>query len=189
MLGPNSHPYLLHHDQTIVVVIDMQETLLHAIHNGEQLQQNVRTLLQGINILRVPVVSTTQYTEKLGPIAPPIKSLLPPLLPPFDKMSFSCYGSPAFASELQRAGRKQVLLCGAETHICVSQTALELVAAGFQVHVAIDAVSSRTEANWRLGLDKMRQSGVLQTSVEMALYELMREAGTPEFREILKIVK
>jgi nicotinamidase-related amidase len=189
LLGPNSHPYLLHPDQTIVVVVDMQETLLRVLHRGPELHDNVRILLKGTNILRVPAISTTQNAEKLGSIAPAIRALLPLLLPPFDKLSFSCLGSAAFASELRRAGRKQVLLCGAETHICVSQTALELASAGYQVHVAIDAVSSRTEANWRLGLDKMRQSGILQTSVEMALYELLREAGTPEFREILQLVK
>jgi nicotinamidase-related amidase len=189
LLATNSHPYLLRPDQTIVVVIDMQETLLHALYNGDQLLANVRTLLQCINVLRVPTVSTTQNAEKLGQIVAPIRALLPVLLPPFDKMNFSCLGSPAFTSELQRAGRKQVLLCGAETHICVSQTALELSAAGFQVHVAVDAVSSRTETNWRVGLDKMRQCGILHTSVEMAAFELTREAGTPEFREVLKIVK
>src|SRR5579871_712257 len=109
---------MLHPDQTIVAVIDMQEALLPALYRGEQLLENVRTLLQGVNILRVPTISTTQNAEKLGPIVASIRSLLPALLPPFDKLSFSCYGSPAFASEIQRCGRKQVLLCGAETHIC-----------------------------------------------------------------------
>jgi nicotinamidase-related amidase len=167
----------------------MQESLVNALYAPEALLANARALLQGANVLRLPVISTTQNAEKLGPIAPPIQALLPPLLPPFDKLTFSCYSAPSFASEIKRAGRKQVLLCGAETHICVSQTALELSAAGFQVHVVTDAVSSRTQANWRLGLDKLRQSAILHTSVEMALYELLREAGTPEFREILKIVK
>ena len=189
MLAPNHHPNLLHPDHTIVAVIDMQESLLCTLYNTESFQANVRTLLKGINALRLPVIGTTQNADKLGPLAPAISALLPSLLPPFNKLTFSCYSSPSFESEIRRAGRKQVLLCGIEAHICVSQTALELAAAGFQVHVAVDAVSSRTEANWRLGLDKMRQSGILHTSVEMALFELLREADTPEFREILKIVK
>lgn len=186
---PNSHPNLLHPDQSLLVVIDMQEPLLRALYNAEQVTNNIRLLMKGMQALRVPIIGTTQNAEKLGGVAPFIKTLLPPRLPPFDKMTFSCYASPAFASEVKRSGRKQIVLCGVEAHICVCQTALELAAAGFQAHVVADAVSSRTESNWRLGLDKMRQSGILLTSVEMALYELLREAGTPEFREILKLVK
>ncbi|MCX6379780.1 MAG: isochorismatase family protein, partial [Armatimonadetes bacterium] len=101
----------------------------------------------------------------------------------------SCFRSLPFNSELQRSGRKQVLLCGVETHICVNQSAHDLTAAGYQVHVVADAVSSRTELNWRLGLDKMRQGGVLLSSTELALYELMQMAGTPEFKAMLPVVK
>lgn len=189
MAASRLHPNLLHADNTILAVVDVQEPFLRSIHNANRLLQNISALMQGANALRIPLLGTTQYAERMGDVLPEIKRLLPPLLPPFDKMSFSCYASPAFASEIQRSGRKQVLLCGVETHICVNQTALELSASGFQVHVVADAVSSRTEANWRLGLEKMQQSGILLSSVEMALYELLREAGTPEFREILKIIK
>jgi nicotinamidase-related amidase len=189
LLASNSHPNLLHPDQSLLVVVDMQEPLLRALHDSERVVDNVRRLIQGASVVRVPVITTTQNADKLGAVAPQIKALLPPTLLPLDKMTFSCYASPSFASEVKRSDRKQIVLCGVEAHICVCQTALELAAAGFQVHVAGDATSSRTEANWRLGLDKMRQSGVLLTSVEMALYEWLREAGTPEFREILKLVK
>jgi nicotinamidase-related amidase len=146
-------------------------------------------LIQGANILRVPVFGTTQNMQRLGGVVPEIKELLPTFMPPFDKMEFSCYRSVPIVSELQRSGRKQILLCGVEAHICVSQTAHDLTAAGYQVHVVADAVSSRVELNWRLGLDKMRQGGVLLSSAELALYEMMGEAGTPDFKEILKIVK
>ena len=130
-----------------------------------------------------------QNQDKIGDVIPEIKHLLPPLIPPFDKLAFSCLANPAFASELQRSGRKQILLCGIEAHICVCQTALELTAAGYQVHVAADAVSSRTEEDRRVGLEKMRQSGVISSSVETALFEMLEQAGTPDFREILKLVK
>jgi nicotinamidase-related amidase len=189
LLAPKQHPNLLHPDTTILVVVDMQESLLRAIHERERVLKNVRTLIQGATTLRLPIISTTQSAEKLGDINPEIKSLLPPLLPPFDKLTFSCYANPAFQSEIRRSGRKQVLLCGLESHICVSQTAHDLVAAGFQVHAVADAISARTESNWRVGLDKMRQGGALLASVESALYELLHEAGTPEFRAILALVK
>lgn len=189
MLAQKNHPNLLHIDNTLLVVIDVQEPFLRNVCEAEQVVRNVRMLMQGANALRVPIIATTQYAEKMGDLVPEIKRLLPPLMPPFDKLSFSCCESPACASEIQRSGRKQVLLCGVETHICVSQTAHDLLGAGFQVHVAADAVSSRTEANRRIGLEKMRQSGILMSSVEMALFELLHEAGTPEFKEVHRIIK
>lgn len=189
MLATKHHPNLLNADNTLIVVIDMQEPLLRNIFEADRVKQQVCALMNGANSLRIPIIGTTQYAEKMGDILLDVKRLLPQNLPAFDKLSFSCLGSPAFASEVNRSGRKQILICGVESHICVSQTALELAANGFQAHVAVDAISSRTEANWRLGLDKMRQGGVLLSSVEMALFELLGEAGTPEFREVLKIVK
>lgn len=189
MLAPRSHPHQLHPDESIVVVIDMQEPFLRTIHERERVVNNVCRLLKGAKVLRVPVVGTVQNAEAMGDVIPEVKSLLPPLLPPFGKMTFSCYANSAFASEINRSGRKQVILCGIESHICVSQTALELLSAGFQVHVCADAVSSRTAENWRVGIEKTRQAGGLITSMESALFELLHEAGTADFREILQIVK
>ncbi len=189
MRNPKNHPHLLHSENTVLVVVDMQEPFLRTIHEQQRVLDNVRALMQGANVLRMPVIGTTQAAEKMGDVIEPVKSLLPAQLPPFDKMTFSSMGSPAFVSELQRTGRRQVLLCGVETHICINQTAHDMQAADYQVHVVTDATSSRTEANWRLGLDKMRAGRVLLTSVEMALYELLHEAGTPEFRDVLKLIK
>ncbi len=189
LLQQKMHPNLLHADQTVLIVVDMQEPFLRTIFERERVLQNVCALMRGAAVLRVPIISTTQYAEKMGEVVPEVKTLLPPLRPPFDKMAFSAYADSGFAAEMHRAGRKQALLCGVEAHICVSQTAHDLLAAGFHPHVAGDAVSSRSETNWRLGLDKMRQSGVALSSVETALYELLHEAGTPEFRDILKIIK
>jgi nicotinamidase-related amidase len=189
LLAPKNHPHLLHPDNTLLVVVDMQEPFLRNIYERERVLTNACALLQGINVLRLPVICTTQNAERMGSVVPEVRRNFPPLLTPFDKMSFSCYADPAFSSEILRSGRKQIVLCGVEAHICVSQTAHDLTAAGFQVHVTVDAVSSRTEQNWRLGVDKMRQGGVILASVESVLFELLHEAGTPEFREILKIVK
>lgn len=189
MRALKNHPHLLNVDNTVLVVIDMQEPFLRSIHERDRLMHNVRALMQGANVLRLPIIATTQIAEKMGDVIDPVKNLLPTQLPPFDKTTFSCMGAPAFVSELQRTGRKQVLLCGVESHICVNQTAHDMTAAEYQVHVVADAVSARTEANWRIGMEKMRAGRTLMTSVEMALYELLYEADTPEFRDILKIVK
>ena len=189
MRAPKNHPHLLHADNTVVVIIDMQEPFLRGIYEPERVEANVRALARGANALRLPIIATTQYAEKMGGVIASVKSLLPVQLPPFDKLTFSAMGSPSFVSELRRTGRKQVLLCGVESHICVNQTAHDMIAAEYQVHVVTDAVSSRAEANWRLGLEKMRLARAMPTSVEAALYELLHEAGTPEFREILEIVK
>ena len=189
MLVARNHPNLLHVDQALLVVIDMQEPFLRNVYENDRVVQNVSALVRWATTLRIPTISTTQYAEKMGDVIDPIKSLLSPIHSPYDKMVFSCYGAPAFASELHRSARKQIILCGVESHICVSQTAHDLAGAGFQVQVAVDAISSRTEANWKLGIDKMRQAGVIVTSVEAAAYELLHAAGTPEFREVLKIIK
>ena len=186
---PKVHPSLLHPDETILVILDLQQSLFNSIHNANQLLKNVSQLINGVNILRIPVICTTQSQEKLGALLPDIAKMLPPFTAPYDKISFSAMANSAFASHLHRQGRKQILLCGVEAHICVSQTAHELLCGGYQVQVASDGVSSRTEANWHTGLNKMRQSGILLTSVEMALYELMQEADTPEFREVLKLIR
>lgn len=186
---PRLHPNLLQADNTLLVVIDMQEPFLRNLHERERVMQNIPALIQGCSTMRVPIVVTTQYAEKMGDLHPAVRSILSNRVTPHNKMGFSCCSSPAFVSELQRSGRKQILLCGVETHICVSQTAHDLIGLGFQVHAVADALASRSEENWRLGLDKMRQGGVVLSSVEMALYELLQEAGTPEFRQILGLIK
>jgi nicotinamidase-related amidase len=189
LIRSNRHPNLLRADDTQLVVVDMQEAFLRVIWERERVVKNVVTLMEAARVLRMPIVPTLQYAERLGDPIPEVKKRLPPQCVPFDKMCFSCMGEEAFASEVLRSGRKQVLLCGVETHICISQTAHDLLAQGYQVHVAADAVSSRTQSNWEIGLSRMERAGILLSSTEMAIYELMYEAGTPEFKEILEFVK
>ena len=189
MLSPRTHPHLLHPDETILVVVDIQEPFLRHIHERERVVKSVCGLLRGAKILRVPMVATVQNFKAMGDVIPEVKALLPPLVPPFGKMTFSCYADPGFASEVNRSGRKQVLLCGIESHICIGQTALGMLAAGYQVHVCADAVSSRTAENWRIGIEKIRQAGGLITSMETVLFEMLQEAGTSDFSAILEIVK
>src|SRR5438874_9048773 len=134
----------------------------------------------------MPVLISTQYAKGLGGTVPEITSLLPET-EAIDKQMFSCFGSDVFCSLLKRlpGNRNTLLLCGMESHICVTQTALGALRDGYIVHVASDAVSSRTEWNWKVGLERMRAAGVVISSTEMMLYELLRSSGTPAFKELL----
>jgi nicotinamidase-related amidase len=186
----NNHPHLLRRDDTVLVAVDLQEPFLRNIHGRDPLLANVGLLLGAAKVLGVPIVPTVQYAERMGGVIPEIAAILPESCPaPLDKLCFSCAGSDAFLAHLQSLGRKQVLLCGVETHICVAQTAMDLVAAGYQAHIAADAVSSRTLEKHKLGMERVRDSGVLPCAAEAAVYELLQEAGTAEFKEILKLVK
>jgi len=177
-------------EQCALLVVDMQEKLLPPIWEKERLVKNAQLLIRLAGILKIPALVTTQYAKGLGNTVPDIASMLPDS-PAIDKLMFSCFGSDVFCSLLKRlpGQRTTVLLCGMETHICVMQTALGALREGYLVHVACDAVSSRTELNWRIGLDRMRAAGAILSSTEMMIYELLRSSGAPAFRELLPYLK
>ena len=177
-------------EQCALIVVDMQEKLLPPIWEKERLVRNVQLLIRLAGILKIPALVTTQYAKGLGNTVPDIASMLPDT-PSIDKLMFSCFGSDVFCSLLKRlpGQRTTILLCGMETHICVMQTALGALRDGYLVHVAADAVSSRTELNWRIGLDRMRAAGAIVSSTEMMIYELLRSSGAPAFREMLPHLK
>ena len=184
------HPHILRRENTLLVVVDMQEPFLRGIHDRERLIGNVQLLIRSAALLNVPVLPTVQYAERMGGVVPEITQAFPDAAcVPVDKICFSCAGAEGFLEETASFGRQQVLLCGVETHICVSQTALDLVAQGYQVHVAADAVSARLLEKHKLGMERMRDSSVLPCAAEAAVYELLREAGTPEFKAILALIK
>ena len=186
----NRHPHILSREQTVLVVVDAQEPLLAVMHESRRLTANISLLVQSAGILGIPILLTTQYAARLGGVADPIAAIVPSSAPPpIDKLCFSCTDADGFSEQLAALERRQVLLCGVETHICVSQTALDLTHQSYQVHVAADAVSSRTLEKHKLGMERMRDSGVLPCAAEAAVYELLREAGTPEFKAILPLVK
>jgi len=141
-------------------------------------------------VLKIPAVATTQYAKGLGNTVPEIASLLPDSQA-INKLAFSCFGSDVFCSTLKRlpGNRNTVLLCGIESHICVAQTALAALREGYIVHVASDAVSSRMEENWKIGLERMRAAGAVISSTEMAIYELLRASGTEAFKEVLPYLR
>lgn len=186
------HPYLLGPDTCVLVVVDMQEPFLNAIFERERLTKNVELLCRAAAVLGVPIIATVQYAERMGGLIAEIKMALSggaADVEPLDKLCFSCAGSPPFMAALQATGRKQVLLCGLETHICVSQTAHDLLHANYQVHVAADAVSSRTLERHKLGMERIRDAGARPCAAEAAAYEWLREAGTPEFKQVLALVR
>jgi len=173
-----------------LIVIDIQEKLLPPIFEKERLVRNSQLLIRLAGILKIPTLMSTQYVKGLGKTVPEIASLLPET-DPIDKQMFSCFGSDVFCSVLKRlpGNRNTVLLCGMESHICVTQTALGALREGYIVHVASDAVSSRTEWNWHIGLERMRAAGAVISSTEMITYELLRSSGAPAFKELLPYLK
>ena len=173
-----------------LIVVDIQEKLLPPIFEKERLVKNSQLLIRLAGILKIPALVSTQYARGLGNTIPEIASLLPET-EPIDKQMFSCFGSDVFCSLIKRlpGHRNTVLLCGMESHICVTQTALGALREGYVVHVASDAVSSRTEWNWKIGLERMRAAGAVLSSTEMIIYELLRSSGSPAFKELLPYLK
>jgi nicotinamidase-related amidase len=176
-------------DNTVFVCIDIQENLAKAMFDREGLVADTRKLISGLHALNIPMLWTEQNPERLGVTLPEIAELLPAGERPVSKMSFSCCGSEDFVCALKACRRSDVLLAGIETHICVLQTAMDLMGLGFRVQVAADCICSRTPENNAVGIERMRGLGVQITSVETALFELLRTASAPQFREIAKIIK
>ena len=173
-----------------LVVVDIQTKLLPPIFQKEQLVRNAQLLIRAAGILKIPSMISTHYAKGLGGTVPEVASLLPDTQA-IDKLMFSCFGSDEFCTLLKRlpGNRNTLLLCGMESHICVAQTALAALREGYLVHVASDAVSSRAEWNWKVGLERMRAAGAVLSSTEMMIYELMRSSGSGAFRELLPYLK
>jgi len=176
-------------DNTALVVIDVQGKLAQLMVQKETLFANLKRMIQGAQTLEIPILWTEQVPEKLGDTTPEIKALLVQTAQPISKVSFSCCGNAPFMAQLAALQRGQILLTGMETHICVYQTALDLRRRGYEVQVVADAVSSRAAENKQIGLERMKEAGARLTSTEMALFELLRAAEGPKFKEIAKIVK
>jgi nicotinamidase-related amidase len=177
-------------ERCALVVIDMQEKLLAPIFQKDQLVRNAQLLIRAAGILKIPALVSTQYRKGLGATVPEIVSVLPPT-DSIDKTQFSCFGSDAFCAAVRgmSGNRNTLLLCGMESHICVTQTALAALREGYIVHVASDAVSSRTEWNWKIGLERMRTAGAVISSTEMMIYELMQSSSSAAFKELLPHLK
>lgn len=175
-------------EDTALVLIDVQEKLAPAMQNKERLIENLRKLVQGVQILGIPVLWAEQNPDGLGPTVPEIAELLPDQKP-VRKLSFSCCGSDPFMNNLKASSRKNLLVVGIEAHVCVYQTAADLINQQFNVQVVADGVDSRTAENKQIGLEKCKAAGAGLTSTETALFELLKVAKGDKFKAIIKLVK
>ncbi len=181
--------FFLDRNKAVLVVIDIQEKLCRAMDPEflGALTANTAILLESARELGLPVIATEQYVRGLGETLEVLKSQLPDAA--LEKMTFSCCGDLKFVEALKATGRTQVIITGMESHVCVLQTVLELLDAGFVVHVVRDAVMSRHEKNWITGLDVMGAAGAVITSTEAVLFQLLKVAGTEEFKKLSKLVR
>jgi len=176
-------------DHTLLLVVDLQMRLLPAIANRQQVLRNSLLLLRLADLIQLPVLLTTQYEKGLGATVPEVLAAAPRVAP-LDKVSFGCFGDETILARLAaQPGRDQLLVAGIESHICVAQTVLGALDRGYEVHVASDAVGSRTEANRQVGLSRMDHAGALLSSAEMAIYELLGRSDGEAFRRMLPYLK
>jgi len=185
------HPMGLAREQSALVVIDVQERLFPAMDadHREEVMRNLKVLTAAARQLHLPTVVTEQYPKGLGHTLPELKDALPAGIEPIQKVAFSCWAVDTVRDRLTETGARQILLGGIEAHVCVLMSALDLLAAGYAVHVVADAVTSRTQANWRLAMDQLRQAGAVVTTTETALFQLLRQADTDDFRELARLIR
>ncbi len=183
------HPRLLDRDAAVVVVIDVQEAYREVLFEYARVARAVAVLVQGAAALGVPVLVTEQYPKGLGHTAAEVAQHLPRGLGPIEKLTLSCCGTPLFVSTLARLRRRQVVLAGIETHACMNQTAHDLIAAGYAVHLPRDTTSSRRAEDAAVGWEKMLGAGVVPGTVESVLLELVRTAESPAFKTIQRLIK
>ena len=175
-------------EETLLLVIDVQEKIFSAMHEQEKTKQNICRLIEGSKILNIPVVWTEQYPTGLGPTLSEVATALngAELL---EKTTFSCLGNDVVSKKIKSYNKNQILVCGIETHVCIYQTVQDLLIKNYDVHVVTDAVMSRHKVNHNLGLKKMGALGANMTSVEMALFELQQIASGDTFKALASIIK
>lgn len=182
-------PKTLQYGQTAFVIIDMQDGFRPIISDFVETSARIALMAHATRLLNVPLIITEQYPKGLGRTAGEILSVLPPDFVVVEKTSFSSCGSTAFLKQLEESKAWQVIVCGIEAHICVNQTTHDLLANGYQVHLLTDCIAARSQNNKTVGLEKMVQSGAILSSIEMALFELMRDAKHEQFKAIQKLIK
>lgn len=183
------HPGLLRRGEVGLIVVDVQEAFRPVIGGFDEVVRNCRILTEGFGILGAPVLVSEQYPKGLGHTVAEVAEVLPPGSPLVEKLRFSAIGVEEFDEALAATGLRRWVVCGIEAHVCVNQTVNDLLAHGHEVHLAVDAVSSRTAANREAGIDKCVAAGAVRSSTETALFELLEVAGTPEFKAISKLVR
>lgn len=182
--------YRLDPGRCALLVVDIQENLMRVIDNQEGVTRNTVLLEKAANVLGVPVVATTQYVDRIGPLLPEVSAELDGVVP-LDKMEFDCFANPAIIDTVRELGSSvdTLVVCGVETHICIYQTVMGGLVAGYRVWVPADAVSSRVALNRETGLERIRQVGGVVANTEMIIYEWLHRAGTPQFKALLPFLK
>lgn len=184
--------FFLERDKALLAVIDVQGRLCVAMNEKvlSQLTRNIGILLESTAELKIPVLVTEQYVKGLGATLPELKEKAEAGgAPCYEKMAFSCCGSDEFTSRLKETGRTQIIITGMESHVCVMQTVIDLLDAGFNVHIVRDAVMSRSKQNWLTAIELMTLAGAVPTCTESVVFQLLKVAGTEEFRKLSKLVK
>ena len=172
---------------TAVVVIDVQEKLMNVMPRRAELLTSLQKLIGAARILKLPVLLTAQYPKGLGPVCSEITEATPGVTP-IEKTAFSCCGSEEFTRAVKDLRRQRIILCGIEAHVCIQQTAIDLMKDYF-VYVAADAIGSRHRHDHKVAVERLRDCGAVITTVESAVFELVREAGTDQFKQILPLLK
>lgn len=175
-------------ESTVLVLIDVQGKLATLMHGRDDLFESLELLIKGMNILDIPIIWMEQLPDKLGPTLPNLAQLMPGR-EPIAKHTFSCCGNAKFMETFNELNRRQVLLAGIESHICVYQTGVDLIQAGYEVQVVADCVSSRKKYNRKLGIKRIAEAGGSVTSTEMIFFELMKAAQGDAFKQMVKIIK
>jgi len=183
------HQNTLQLTQSVLTIIDMQDAFRSKIPHFAEIAARIAIMVQGARLLGLPIVVTEQYPKGLGHTAPEIASVLPESVEIIEKTTFSSCGSEQFQTQLERAAAKQIIVCGIEAHICVNQTVHDLLAQSFQVHLLTDCIASRNLNDRKAATRKMQMSGALPCSIEMALFELMRDARHEQFKAIQGLIK
>jgi len=183
------HPKILDSNKTVLIVVDFQEAFRSPINDFAQIASRISIAVRGFQILNLPIIVTEQYPKGLGRTAEEILFSLPPEFEFVEKTAFSSCGATQFMEKLRATGANQIILCGLEAHVCVNQTAHDLLNENYEVHILTDCVSSRFTSDKEIALRKMQQSGVVPSSVEMGLFELMTDAKHEQFKEIQNLIK
>jgi nicotinamidase-related amidase len=172
---------------TALVVIDVQEKLMNAMPQRAEMLAAIQKLIGAARVLNLPTLVTAQYIKGLGPVCGEITKATPDITP-LEKMTFSCCGSEEFLRTVKDLRRQRIILCGIEAHVCVQQTAIDLMKDYF-VYIAADAIGSRHETDYTVAIERMRDCGAVITTVESAIFEILRESGTDQFKQILPLLK
>lgn len=180
---------LLDRDESVLVVIDVQERYIPHLYEGARVVEATRRLIEGAKLVGVPILLTEQYPEGLGPTTETVRDALPSRLKPIAKRTMSCASEPAFVQALGATGRTQIVVAGIEAQACVNQTVHELIAADYETHLVIDAVSARFKRDYDVAVERLIRAGAVPTTVEAVLLEWVRTADAPEFQDIRQLIR